>query len=53
MALELEERRRVILGLLGEKKIEELRTGSGNVWLVFRTLDEIASDFYASGADYA
>ncbi len=38
----------MILAQLGEKKVEEVKTGVGNTWLVYKSLDDIAAEFYKS-----
>lgn len=46
VAAELEETKKLLMGQMGIKPIEELKTDGGEVWLVFRTVEEICTEFY-------
>ena len=40
---EMQERKKVLMQEIGLRQIEEVSTGSGSVWLSFRSLTEIAT----------
>ena len=42
----MEERKKVLMLEIGLRTIEEVTTGSGSVWLAFRSLLEICTEFY-------
>jgi golgin subfamily A member 4 len=43
---EIEERKKVLMQEIGLRNIEEVTTGSGSTWLAYRSLFEIATEFY-------